>query len=237
MRNHFAFGLLVCALVSQPVAAQVIKGCVDNNKGTLRILGASESCDAAKEHPISWNQEGVAGKDGTNGTNGVNGINGRDGRDGQNCTTPAVPAPVQIGTLTITPDGGTAIGPVPIYQFSGGSTQTLSIGSATGGAGAGKVSFNPITIVKKLDSSSPAIFTMLATGRLSSVLIGLNKPGTTVQNTVNLTIAALSSSNVVQLPGSSDFFEAISIEYGRISYVIDGASSCWDRIRNVSCGP
>lgn len=54
--------------------------------------------------------------------------------------------------------------PFDISEWSFGITQTVSIGSATGGAGAGKVSFDPFTIKKVLDKSSPFFFSTLCTG-------------------------------------------------------------------------
>ncbi len=48
-------------------------------------------------------------------------------------------------------------------QVSGGTTPggqqpTLSIGSQSTGAGAGKVTFNPFSITRKVDRSSPIFF-------------------------------------------------------------------------------
>ena len=48
-------------------------------------------------------------------------------------------------------------------QVSGGSfdiEQTLTIGSQSTGAGAGKVTFNPFSITRKVDRASPVFFQM-----------------------------------------------------------------------------
>ena len=45
-----------------------------------------------------------------------------------------------------------------IYSFSWGASNPVNIGSASGGAGAGKVSISSFNIMKKTDSASPALF-------------------------------------------------------------------------------
>lgn len=59
----------------------VIQGCVDRNKGTVRILEASAAgaCDARKEYGISWNQQGPAGPAGPQGPAGPPGPAGPAG--------------------------------------------------------------------------------------------------------------------------------------------------------------
>src|SRR6476659_9963252 len=48
-------------------------------------------------------------------------------------------------------------GEIEILSFSWGLSNPSSIGSATGGAGAGKVKFNEFQIVKMIDSASPKL--------------------------------------------------------------------------------
>ena len=55
-------------------------------------------------------------------------------------------------TLTV------ADGAAVILDFSFGIENPTTIGSATGGAGAGKIKFNEFTIKKTTDSASPAFF-------------------------------------------------------------------------------
>ena len=58
-------------------------------------------------------------------------------------------------------------------QFRG-----ASIGSATGGAGAGKVTFNPFTITRKVDKASPKLFEAATKGKhFSNVTIEMRKAG------------------------------------------------------------
>jgi type VI secretion system secreted protein Hcp len=45
-----------------------------------------------------------------------------------------------------------------IYSFSWGASNPVTIGSATGGAGGGKVSISSFNVMKKSDSASPNLF-------------------------------------------------------------------------------
>ena len=76
MRYRFvAHVCILSILAAMPLSAQTINGCVDTNKGTLRIVKPGEPCEN-KEYAISWNSAGVNGTNGKDGINGVNGVNG-----------------------------------------------------------------------------------------------------------------------------------------------------------------
>lgn len=68
-------------------------------------------------------------------------------------------------------DGTTIPGPradksIEVDSFSwGASNNTLNIGSASSGAGAGKITFNPFTITRKTDSASPQLYAACASGK------------------------------------------------------------------------
>jgi type VI secretion system Hcp family effector len=51
-----------------------------------------------------------------------------------------------------------------IDDFSFDIEQTLNIGSQSGGAGSGKVTFNPFQITKKVDAATPVLFESAITG-------------------------------------------------------------------------
>ena len=64
-----------------------------------------------------------------------------------------------------------------VTAFSLGATSTSSVGSATAGAGAGKVHFDNFTIEKTVDKYSSSLCTDLAAGKsLKSIEIILRKP-------------------------------------------------------------
>ena len=51
-----------------------------------------------------------------------------------------------------------------IYSFSFGASNPTTIGSASTGSGAGKVSISSFNIMKKSDSASPSLFTNCCNG-------------------------------------------------------------------------
>src|SRR5271165_1703753 len=51
-----------------------------------------------------------------------------------------------------------------VEDFSFDIEQTLNIGSQSTGAGAGKVTFNPFSVTRKTDQSSPTFFQMACSG-------------------------------------------------------------------------
>jgi len=69
-------------------------------------------------------------------------------------------------------------GAVEISEFSFGVETTLSIGSATSGAGAGKATFKEFTVKKLTDIASPALLQCLGTGdHYETVGLYLRKSG------------------------------------------------------------
>ncbi len=71
-----------------------------------------------------------------------------------------------------------AVGAFEIKDFSFGVENPTTIGSATGGAGAGKIKFNEFTIKKTSDSASPAFFKNCCAGsHYKTVYIDMRKAG------------------------------------------------------------
>jgi type VI secretion system secreted protein Hcp len=65
-----------------------------------------------------------------------------------------------------------------IKDFTFGAENPTQIGSATGGAGAGKVKFNEFTIKKTTDAASPAFFRNCAAGaHYKKVVVEMRKSG------------------------------------------------------------
>ncbi len=63
-----------------------------------------------------------------------------------------------------------------IEDFSFDIEQVLNIGSQSTGAGAGKVTFNPFSITRKIDKSSPVLFERACSGTpFQQVVLGLRK--------------------------------------------------------------
>jgi len=73
-------------------------------------------------------------------------------------------------------DVGGQQGLFEIEDFSFDIEQTLNIGSQSTGAGAGKVTFNPFSITRKIDRSSPVFFEKACSGTpFQNVTLGLRK--------------------------------------------------------------
>lgn len=67
-----------------------------------------------------------------------------------------------------------------IYSFSWGASNPTTIGSASGGAGAGKVSISSFNVMKKTDASSAAMFTNCCKGQhFTNAHVVLRKAGGT----------------------------------------------------------
>ena len=67
-----------------------------------------------------------------------------------------------------------------IYSFSWGASNPTTIGSATAGAGGGKVSISSFNIMKKTDSASPSLFLNCAKGQhFTEAHVRLRKAGGT----------------------------------------------------------
>ncbi len=63
-----------------------------------------------------------------------------------------------------------------VEDYSFDIEQTLNIGSASSGAGAGKVTFNPFSITRKIDKASPLFFQMACSGTaFQMVSLGIRK--------------------------------------------------------------
>jgi type VI secretion system secreted protein Hcp len=67
---------------------------------------------------------------------------------------------------------------IALSSFDFSAENPTTIGSASGGAGAGKAKFNELAITKKVDKSSPGLFAALATGgHFGSVQLYLRRSG------------------------------------------------------------
>lgn len=67
---------------------------------------------------------------------------------------------------------------IVVESFSWGAANPTTIGSATGGAGAGKIAFNELHINKKVDRASPLLFKQMASGaHYKTAILTLRKAG------------------------------------------------------------
>jgi type VI secretion system secreted protein Hcp len=138
-----------------------------------------------------------------------------------------------------------------IKDFSFGVENPTTIGSATGGAGAGKVKFNEFTIKKTVDSASPSFFKNCATGsHYKTVTLTMRKAGgdphSSGQAFKTFTFGTVFTTKINWSgPGDEGPEESITFVYGTLSVEYkpqkpDGTlgvpiTSCFDSVRNAVC--
>jgi type VI protein secretion system component Hcp len=135
-----------------------------------------------------------------------------------------------------------------IEDFSFDVEQTLNIGSQSTGAGAGKITFNPFSITRKIDKFSPILFQDSCSGTpFQKVALGLRKSaGGNTSGAIYLVfifklvaVKTISWSYDDESPKETVTFEygGLQVHYspqkpdGSFSAVIAGG---WNRVRNVS---
>ncbi len=235
-------------------------------------VSGDTSCNTG-EQSISWNQQGPPGAPGTPGAPGAAGAPGQTGPTGSPGATgptgPAGPAggnPGQSGSsadifmLLSPPSGdlGKLGAALPgeteskagdkafdLTSFTLDTSSTGTIGSASTGAGAGKVRFEKFSFVKRLDKYSSDLFQDLASGKvLQTVEIVVREPTAKgklapvvqyVMKDVLLTDLHVSAES--RTPS-----ETVQGEYGAIQFVVygqnpdgqvkPGPSGGWNQITN-----
>lgn len=134
-----------------------------------------------------------------------------------------------------------------VEDYSVDVEQTLNIGSQSTGAGAGKVSFNPFSITRKVDRASPILFQMACTGTpfQTVVLILCKSAGDKAATVVfqKLTLKLVAVKSVAWSYDDEAPKEVVTFEYGGlvIQYWMqepDGSmktkvSGGWNRIKNI----
>jgi type VI protein secretion system component Hcp len=121
--------------------------------------------------------QGPAGEPGPQGDQGPSGSGGggptsglpSDDRAYIQFTSGNGSAPVIQGESQVKIPGESSsaanVAPIEIDDFSFDVQQTLNIGSASSGAGAGKITFNPFSITRRIDKNTPLLFLASAMGQ------------------------------------------------------------------------
>lgn len=218
--------------------------------GSVRILDPSVSndttCTTDLEETTTWNQQGQTGPASTvPGPQGPAGPPGPAGATGPAGTSGSVSsgsgsedilmylAPQNdLGKLDAMPVGEatnpTKAGATKAFEltsFSLGAMKTVSIGSATGGAGTGKVSFQAFQFVKPLDKYSAQLFQDLSSGtHLATVEIVVRKPGPAgmANPLVQYVLKTVFLTSIHWDGASSHATETVQGEFGSIQFVLYG---------------
>jgi type VI protein secretion system component Hcp len=152
------------AFAAIPDGGGVINGCYEKGSGKLRVTdtqtGKPKAC-AADEVPLSWNQQGPQGPQGEPGPQGPAGG----------------PPPLHtevVGQVTLS--GVNDGNPMLVRGFSWGAA---SSDGGFGGGGGGKSTIDDVTLVRGVDSTSPALVHDVETGiHRPSAFVDLFTPGT-----------------------------------------------------------
>ena len=132
-----------------------------------------------------------------------------------------------------------------IKDFSFGVENPTTIGSATSGAGAGKVKFNEFTIKRTTDKSSPLLFKNCCVGaHYGSVIIAMRKaggdPATAAKEYLRFRFDTVFTTKIDWSgPGDEGPEESITFAYGKLGIMFTPpalgskpVSAGWDQVLN-----
>jgi type VI secretion system secreted protein Hcp len=135
-----------------------------------------------------------------------------------------------------------------ITDFSFDIDQTLAIGSAGSGSGAGKVKFNPLSVTRNIDKLSPVLFQHCCTGQaFAKVDLLLVKPSATAGAAgvlfLQYTFKLVAVATVATSHADDDPKETLTFQYGdlQIRYAQQKADGSllapvvagWDIVKNI----
>lgn len=112
---------------------------------------------------------------------------------------------------------------IEVDSFSFGASNFVTIGSQSGGGGAGKADFSPVAISKRTDTASMALFECCVTGdHIDEATLALRRAGGSADKPgdifLQFTFKFVMVSNISWSGGSGMEVcsEAVSLEYGAI---------------------
>jgi type VI secretion system secreted protein Hcp len=136
-----------------------------------------------------------------------------------------------------------------IKDFSFGVENPTTIGSATGGAGAGKIKFNEFTIKKTSDRASPAFFKNCCAGaHYANVTISMRKaggdPASAGKEFLQFKFATVFTTKIDWSgPGDEGPEESLTFVYGKLGVLYTEQDSAgkatksspagWDQVQNI----
>jgi type VI secretion system Hcp family effector len=133
-----------------------------------------------------------------------------------------------------------------VEDFSFDIEQTLNIGSASSGVGAGKVTFNPFSITRVVDKASPLLFEMACKGTpFETVVLALRKSAGAATGGIFLRydFKLVAVKTISWRHSANTAMENVTFEYGglQIRYSPQSPSGAlaapiaggWNRVKNV----
>ena len=118
-----------------------------------------------------------------------------------------------------------------VLAYSWGASQSGSIGGGGGGGGAGKASLQDVSLTRLTDSQSPQILKVLVLGQ-HLPFVELEAGGTKFR-LEEVIISSYSTGGAID--NKSPRTDNVTFNFGKITYTVDGTSTCFDIAMNRAC--
>jgi len=129
--------------------------------------------------------------------------------------------------------------PIQVNAFSTETSNTASIGSAGGGAGAGKATIKPLVLTKAVDDCTPLLFKAAFTGQhiaTATLQVGTNRTPTlfTIQLS-NVFVTDIKHDFSRNGPGPADdvLMETVTLDAAALSFTSGGSTVRCDQTTNT----
>jgi type VI protein secretion system component Hcp len=258
------------AVASVPDGSGAIHACVMVSNGTtipfdspgvanIRIIDPSrgQSCatggneETVSEVPLTFD---ASGPPGPTGPAGANGSNGSPGPAGSSSTTGAPGAAATTGPtelfITLRPASGPDVGPIAVDHVAFEATTTVNVGSASSGAGTGKVKFGELELHKAIDATSPVLFKALAAGQhytQATVFVRSAGPSGALTDNREYRMSRVFVTRLAQDTTTTRSDETIQLAFGAIQLVeftqspsgkpLGRVVGGWDQTKNTAFTP
>ena len=154
--------------------------------------------------------------------------------------TPAIQGETVDATFSPSPRA------IELISFDWSAENPVTIGSASGGSGAGKAKLNRLTVEKRVDSASAALFQRLASGaHIPSMELFVRKGGATGLGHLRYRFTGVFVSSVSPSGDGEEMRERVTFEYGSVAQrytqlTATGTAGTvfaagWNQIANMAC--
>ena len=156
-----------------------------------------------------------------------------------NATVKALAAAAAVGAMFVASHVSAAqasgvlrlpFGESQFIAFSWGASQSGSV-SGGGGGGVGKVNVQDVSITRLTDSQSPQLFKTVALGQ-SLAFVEL-ETGSVKFRLENVLVSSYSTGGTID--NKAPRTDNVTFNFGKITYTVDGASTCFDIVLNRVC--
>ncbi|MFD2573136.1 type VI secretion system tube protein Hcp [Spirosoma soli] len=134
--------------------------------------------------------------------------------------------------------------PIPVTSAQYSFSNTLNIGSQSGGAGAGKANFSPMVITKQVDASTASFQkTLFVGGYYQYVRLNFYRGDGSLAYRVVLGLVAVSNYSASGAEGCTNgcpaLSESITLEYGQVATYnpeapVNLRTTTWNRVTNTT---